>query len=263
MRNALLAGVFVLFQPWPLASESVFERFIVWNVGQGQWTTWIHGDVCTHFDAGGERPPPLRLLRSVCGQRENQVQLSHWDWDHVSFVGRVRGWVSRVCLGPLPLGPVPSLRKQKLVAGIPACHETPAFLEIAESSLRDRARGGDRDRVVARGGRQRVDSNALSRVWVIGQRILVSGDSPARLERQWLWRIPRPERIRISVLGHHGSRTSTSEELLSRLTGLRQAVVSARFAKYGHPHKETVQKTKRHKVPLLKTEDWGNLIYEL
>lgn len=255
MRNVVV-GFLILLQPWPLASEAVFQRFIVWNVGQGQWTTWIRDDVCTHFDMGGEKAPPLSLLRGLCGQRENRVLLSHWDWDHVSFVGRARGWFARLCLGPLPLGAAPSSRKRRLLEGIAPCGPSEGFREISTASYR----GRDRD---VFGRRQRIDSNSLSRVWVIDDRVLVTGDSPSSQERLWLLRIPRPAKIRVLVLGHHGSRTSTGEGLLSALTGLKQAVASARFEKYGHPHSETVRKTKRHRVPLLKTEDWGSLVYEL
>jgi beta-lactamase superfamily II metal-dependent hydrolase len=37
------------------------------------------------------------------------------------------------------------------------------------------------------------------------------------------------------------------------------AVVSARFTKYGHPHREVIERLKAAHVPLLRTESWGNL----
>ena len=43
-------------------AQETAKRLIVWNVGQGQWVTWVQDKVCLHFDAGGER---LVLPRTI------------------------------------------------------------------------------------------------------------------------------------------------------------------------------------------------------
>jgi competence protein ComEC len=68
---------------------------------------------------------------------------------------------------------------------------------------------------------------------------------------------------RILVLGHHGSRTSTSSLLLDHLPRLTAAVSSARFRKYGHPHARVRRDLAKRHIPLLRTEEWGNLHFEL
>jgi competence protein ComEC len=65
------------------------------------------------------------------------------------------------------------------------------------------------------------------------------------------------------VLGHHGSRTSTSEALLTHLSGLKQALASSRMARFGHPHAEVRTACRKHGVALISTEAWGHVILEL
>jgi competence protein ComEC len=43
------------------------------------------------------------------------------------------------------------------------------------------------------------------------------------------------------------------------MPGLRVAVASARERRYGHPHQETELILRKFRVPLLRTEDWGNI----
>lgn len=66
--------------------------------------------------------------------------------------------------------------------------------------------------------------------------------------------------VRVLALGHHGSRTSTSKDLLKELPNLKLAIASARKRRYGHPHRETVEALGKFKVPILSTEDWGNIV---
>lgn len=91
--------------------------------------------------------------------------------------------------------------------------------------------------------------------------MLLTGDSTKIQEKIW------PKKLFISynylTLGHHGSRTSTSAELLNSLKNLKQAIVQARYKKYKPSHYSVVYRLKDYKVPLLKTEDWGNILLEL
>lgn len=95
-------------------------------------------------------------------------------------------------------------------------------------------------------------------VYSIKHQVLIPGDSPKSEEKKWNSEIYSS---RILILGHHGSKTSTSKMLLDSLKNLKMAVASARFNRYKHPSLETVIKLKKRKTPLLKTEQWGNLIF--
>lgn len=105
-------------------------------------------------------------------------------------------------------------------------------------------------------------ANAASRVFMIENRVLLPGDSIASEEKKWGLFV-RKHPITLLVLGHHGSRTSTSEALLKNLPHLKQAIASARREVYGHPHKTVLKRLKKNGVAVIATEDWGSLHWEL
>lgn len=213
--------------------------FVIWNVGQGLWTTWVQGDTCLHFDMGGEHSV-LSQVRSLCGHRANRVYLSHWDWDHVNFVGKARAVLPLMCVALPPEG-TSTPRKQKLLQGLAKCppfSAEPALLNPSVTSAKLR-------------------SNELSHVLQMKDAVF-PGDSVRSQEKFWARSLSLTQ-ARWLVLGHHGSRTSTSEELLVHMPRLKGAIASARQSRYGHPHPEIVRRLKRYHIPLLRTEDWGNL----
>ncbi|WP_148278821.1 ComEC/Rec2 family competence protein [Bdellovibrio bacteriovorus] len=212
--------------------------FVIWNVGQGQWVSEVSPLRCRHFDMGGEFFPWARL-RFACAEKENQVFLSHWDWDHIGALSKdfqIRPF--RFCLALPPLGKS-SRYKMRLVKALPLCLQKD--LPVWTPALNK-------------------DSNAESHVLRAGP-VLLPGDSPK--SQELLWR--QQSFVRTStvlVLGHHGSKTSTSTELLTSLPHLRQAVTSARWSRYKHPHPSVVQRLQVSRVPLLRTEDWGHIWIE-
>lgn len=247
MPKVWLAVVFlILFSPAFLKDEGRMKHYwIVWNVGQGQWATLVDEKSCRHFDMGGEKNPLPRLHR-LCGGKENFISLSHWDLDHVGFALRARKFLPKACLETPPLGKS-SPYKMKILSAFAKCSDnyTSPAKELTHFSSAD----------------LRQKTNELSHVFLVAQTFLIPGDSTAKQEKIWSENAELG-RTKFLLLGHHGSRTSTSEELLSHLRTLKTAVASARFAKYGHPHQEVVRRLQKYHVPLLKTEDWGNLWFE-
>ncbi|MCB0385153.1 MAG: hydrolase [Bdellovibrionales bacterium] len=225
------------------------NRLILWNVGQGQWLTYSTSTFCHHLDMGGEKIQWWRVRRE-CGQKVNTVQFSHWDWDHLSFLKNAQGTLPQICLSRPPQGPKPtSLTKLSWMNSLAPCRPQPHSLPWREIQW---------DILPSK----KIQPNDFSRVMIAQSRVLVPGDSPSKQERQWLNEIGSNHlrQIRLLILGHHGSKTSTSDSLLQGLPTLRQAWVSARRRRYGHPHQKVVKKLKTKGVPLLTTEAWGNLI---
>jgi competence protein ComEC len=264
--SALFSALIMpLGQHASLAPPMKFEReLIVWNVGQGQWASLVTEESCRHFDIGGEFAPWMAIT-ALCASRHNEVYLSHWDLDHVDFLWRAAYRLKDFCLHSPP--PAPH-KKQVLEArseSIARCTpdkalastgtvapttglETKSMVKVLKPHLYDASSAA---------------ANELSRVIVAEKRVLVPGDSTMRAERSWLDEIPSPDGIRVLILGHHGSRTSTSDQLLKSLPLLRQAVASSRESRYGHPHREVRLRLLQYKIALLKTEDWGNIHFEL
>ena len=218
------------------------NKFVLWNVGQGQWATWVQGRTCYHFDMGGEWMD-WPALKTLCARKNNQVFFTHADADHINLHFKAKKYLPRLCVQQKPLAKAYKIK-------LPICLQTwPVGVQVyrPKGRLCQKSRSGPC-----------LKSNALSVVFVVDGQVLVPGDSTARMERQWASQLSLGA-VHTLVLGHHGSRSSTSTALLQALPGLRQAVVSARRQKYGHPHPLVVGRLWQQGVPLLSTHDWGTV----
>jgi len=219
------------------------SELIIWNVGQGQWISEVHPELCLHYDMGGEKSPGLAITR-LCRKKKNFILVSHWDWDHISWIASYSSQVDFACLLPPPKPPK-SKRKKKSLESVKYCQtkELRAIEAFIEVIYRPPESG---------------DANAASQVFYSKTfKTLIPGDSPRRAEEIWASQAPRSSEG--FILGHHGSKTSTSLSLIRALPNLKWSIASARKSRYGHPHPETESLLKKEKVPLLRTEDWGHL----
>lgn len=217
------------------------DLWVVWNIGQGQWVTHILSDHCEHFDFGGE-PGSFKYVRKsllfYCGNVQNQLFLSHWDYDHFFNLSALAHTLPKLCWVIRPVhGAEKTAARKALEINLPFC-TPPHNLFFWQPP-------------VAR------TSNESSTVFVENS-FLIPGDSPSSMEKSWLYQMDL-RFIRVLILGHHGSRSSTSSKLLQSLPQLEMAISSARYLKYHHPHKETLERLNAYFVPVLRTEQWGNI----
>jgi len=90
---------------------------------------------------------------------------------------------------------------------------------------------------------------------------LFTGDAEIKSEKKMLQTFPNMK-IDVLKLGHHGSKGSTSEELLD-ITLPSLAIVSAGYQnRYQHPHQEVVDKLIARNIPLLRTDLDGSILYK-
>ncbi|WP_413581975.1 ComEC/Rec2 family competence protein [Bdellovibrio sp. HCB288] len=245
---AWISFLLITFSATPVGNRNEHRGVIVWNVGQGLWITAVEEDYCRHFDVGGERFAWGKIAR-LCRSKRNFIYLSHWDWDHIGALSRwPRSWETCIALPPIGKS---SAGKMKLLSGFKSC---PGTMNLSVW------RGAQEYTSSKPGKNKRKDSNGLSQVVRYGD-FLLPGDSPVNSEMHWK-NLPWVPSARVLIMGHHGSRTSTSDELLQRLPGLKLAIASARYERYKHPHAEVVHRLKTHHIPLLRTEDWGNIWFE-
>ncbi|MBU3189421.1 ComEC/Rec2 family competence protein [Clostridium bowmanii] len=68
--------------------------------------------------------------------------------------------------------------------------------------------------------------------------------------------------IKADVLkvGHHGSRSSTSDEFLAKVNPKYAIISTEKGNDYGHPHKETMDKLKNKNIPVYRTDELGTII---
>lgn len=108
------------------------------------------------------------------------------------------------------------------------------------------------------------DTNEASIVFelVYGEsEFLFMGDAPDSVERFLITVTPKTLATDVLKLGHHGSKTSSSDEFLTA-AGAKYAVVSSRKNnKYNHPSPEVVERVTRHSMQLLNTATDGAITF--
>lgn len=220
--------------------------WVIWNVGQGQWVTHILSKECLHYDMGGEFgsfKTIKKTLINYCGNKINKLNLSHWDYDHFFNIFSFIKTVPDLCWQNIPeFAHTKKSVKNILDLKIPNCSKKNMNLTIWVP-------------LFAR------NTNESSTIFY-DENILITGDSPIQQEKIWTSEIENLEFARVLILGHHGSRTSTGKNLLSFLTHLKYSIASARYIKYKHPHSDTLRRLSEYSIPVLKTEDWGNIWFE-
>jgi competence protein ComEC len=85
---------------------------------------------------------------------------------------------------------------------------------------------------------------------------LLTGDAPREREEVLLSRLLSP-RIHVLKVGHHGSRTSTSPELLERIRPEVAIVSAGRRNRFGHPHPVVLELLREGGVEILRTDREG------
>lgn len=88
--------------------------------------------------------------------------------------------------------------------------------------------------------------------------ILLTGDSGSECEKEYLEKIDLSgQKFRILKVAHHGSDSSTSKELLEKWKPDMALISCGEKNRYGHPHKEILDRLKKNKIPCLITKDRG------
>lgn len=215
------------------------QQLALWNVGQGQWLTLKHQKVCLHFDMGGESFP--YPVTNWCSELENQVFYSHFDNDHTNLTNKFAKTLKNICFHlkkPQPtLSFLPS-QWQACKKPLPTNWVKIFQPHSTYSSKNDRGK-----------------------VFLLLEEVLVLGDISRLREKELMPKLSL-SLISTLILGHHGSAKSNSALLLKNMIHLKRALVSARFSKYGHPHRDVLQRIQKLKnLPVITTEKSGHIFF--
>jgi competence protein ComEC len=274
----LAAAVVGALLVWPLGADLAGRgtlELVMMDVGQGdalalrspggRWVLVDAGPRTEAFDAGARTVLPYLRARGV--RVLDLMILTHPDLDHVGGA-------------PAVLREIPVLAV--LDPGEAAGKET--FLDVLEAA---ESRGvpwrvvgagdslnlhGVAVRVVGPEGQARMgdprhagpvdgsnDSSIVLEIRFGAFTALLTGDAPAAAELLFLPRLLSP-RVQVLKVGHHGSHTSTSRELLER-TRPEMALVSVGARnRYGHPHREVLDRIQEAGVRVLRTDLDGTVV---
>jgi competence protein ComEC len=240
MKNIMPLILILIFYAYPLTDAFFRNELIIWNIGQGQWITWHSFETCLHFDTGGEKIPWHQIL-NLCHGKTNKIFFSHKDKDHTQWAYTLFKKEPRhTCIAtPINISLYP-----KNFQKIPYCKE------MSDPHILQKLQPPELKKI--------GDTNFHSEV-VQFDKFLLTGDSSQSAERFWVNKLKTTDKINVLMLGHHGSKTSTSMQLLNKLKHLKQCVSSSRQARYGHPHRETLNRIRIKKCPHLNTGQWGHI----
>ena len=104
------------------------------------------------------------------------------------------------------------------------------------------------------------DSNAQSVVVLLRYgafEALLTGDAPSEVEEALLSDLPGG--LEVLKVGHHGSNTSTSDQLLSRTSPALAVISVGARNRYGHPHSAVVARLRDAGVRVLRTDERGHI----
>mgnify|MGYP001564315070 CR=1 FL=1 len=106
------------------------------------------------------------------------------------------------------------------------------------------------------------DSSIIAMLSYGQTKVLLTGDSPIEKE---LYLIKQALSLKADILklGHHGSRTSSSEVFLKTVSPDIAIISAGRDNSYGHPHTEVLSILNRLSLKYLETSKEGNIVCEI
>ena len=230
----------------------------VLDVGQGQCVLLASDGVFTLVDCGsgnswyGPGDIASQHLRAMGCWKLDRLILTHYDSDHINGV---RGLLDRMDVDTLlvpeltddgPGGEILELAREHgvTVEAVERRTEIPMGKAVLT--------------VLPPVGEGEDNEQGLSVLASTGDAdILITGDMDTATERKLLEIYDLPD-IEILVAGHHGSKYSTSNELLDALAP-ETACISVGSNSYGHPADETMRRLAEHGCAIYRTDMQGSI----
>jgi competence protein ComEC len=218
------------------------------------------GGTAGSFDVGGRVVTPAAWRLGV--RRLDWLVITHGDLDHLGGAAAVAG----------------DLDPREVWEGVPV----PRNRDL--TSLRTEARLGRRVWRTVRDGhamevggvtldvlhppapeweRQKIrnDDSIVLRLRYGDVEVLLTGDAGAEFERRWSDEGDAAP-VRVMKVGHHGSRTSSSEVFLSRYRPTVALISAGRANLFGHPAPEVLERLQRVGAEIFRTDRDGAVIIE-
>jgi competence protein ComEC len=282
----MLAAAVMLASPRHAARDAVGPsrsalRAAILDVGQGDATlVQLPGDRALLVDAGGHAVSALAAaddaepafdvgdrvvlpaLRTFGVTRLDAIVLTHGDPDHV---GGVRGLLRRLSVASawegIPVPPHPGLRS--VAAAVRARGMTWRSVQAG-----DRERFGDVGVRVLHPPppdweRQRVrnEDSVVLEIRVGAVSLILPGDIGREGEQAILGRL-EPGRLYVLKAPHHGSNTSSTQQLIDRLKPAAVIFSCGRDNRFGHPHPAVVGRYRASGAEIFSTSEDGAVFVE-
>ncbi len=100
-------------------------------------------------------------------------------------------------------------------------------------------------------------ASVVGRLQIGSRSVLFTGDSPSSIESYLAKTAPKLIDVDILKLGHHGSKTSSSDVFLKATSPILALISAGVNNRYGHPAPEVVDRLKLRKIPSVSTQEKG------
>ncbi len=227
------------------------------DVGQGMALVLETADATVVFDtgarvsqdadAGGRVIVPYLRARGI--DRVSLLVISHLDSDHS---GGARSLADAISV-------------ERLLTSIePGNPVLPAMRNVQRCQAGERTRVGELQLTVMNPPavlyeRPRATTNSKSCVVLVQlgpTRVLLTGDVPAREEAGMVAAFGSALQAQLLVAPHHGSKTSSSEALVTAVHPNWVSVQAGYRSRFGHPHPEVVARYAQHGARVIRS-DWS------
>lgn len=232
----------------------------VLDVGQGQCISVFSGESSILIDCGGMNSlenagETAGAYLNACGRdRVDVLVLSHLHADHANGVSTLLEMteVERIIM---PENPIDEDGLLEDILQSAASHGTQVEFLAQDVEL---SIGGISLRLFKPGTAGDENERCIMALCSLGDYdMLVTGDSSKSAERE-LIEEHTIEDVELLIVGHHGSRYSSSGELLSQIGG-ENAIISVGYNSYGHPTNETLERLAAYGYNVLRTDLNGTI----
>lgn len=243
---------------WPIRSGTLTVTAL--DVGQGASTLLFSGGRAVLVDCGGnsgDDPGDLAAdyLQSLGTSRLDALVLTHYHTDHAGGVPQLLARLEVPHLLLPDVTPEDPLRREILALAEANGCEVNFLSDDSRFSF-----GNVELTVFAPLGDGGANEEGLSLLCRAGEfQALITGDMNSIVERRLVKHKHLPD-INLLLVGHHGSKSSTSEELLLAVTP-EQAVISSGYNSYGHPAPEALERLGAAGCDIYLTRDMGNVTF--
>lgn len=194
------------------------------------------------FDPGGQIVAPFLNTRG-----ETHIEglvVTHADHDHI---GGLLGVLRKIQVDTIYMGQFDN-QDPKRHALIEQIEATGTKIEYIRSG--QQIRPWLKVLAPAASEEEENDRSVVLLADIAGKRVLLTGD--ASIDQEETWSV---QRVDILKAGHHGSKTSTGEQLLQKTDPNLIIISAGRNNRYGHPHAEVLERTRNRTV--MRTDQSG------
>lgn len=245
-----------------LEADSADLTVAALDVGQGASTALLSGGQAALVDCGGSgsRDPgdvAADYFASMGRTRLDLLALTHFDSDHFNGVEQLfyRMEVARVAIPGSDVDPADAALLARMAA------EEGAEVIVVDGTARFFLGRSLLTLFPPLGGGTTNESGLFALCSVGEFDALITGDADAYVEKMLVKYCPIPD-IELLLVGHHGSKSSTCDELLAAARP-ELAVISVGYNSYGHPDPAVLERLEQSGAQIYRTDLEGTVCVTL